>query len=453
MTDLLPLVAAGLAFALLVWLTLARPWVTFVLYLVTGPAAQIPHMTAWGERVEYFAVAGVRPADAVLVVLGAAAAVRLLGAALLRRWPWPATLSAATLSLVAWLLYSVLRNLDRYGLSAAGEFRFLYLVLAAPVAAAVLLERPEDRRRVTKALLILTVPVLTAALPVLAVLTDWRVGTGYRLLPSGLSLALGLGWATLALASRAFGVPRWAVVATAAPTAFVVLVDSHRSVWLALTVAAVCAALLAGMGRLARSRWTLPVTAVLTLVLVAVVAGGAPLLPFLAERSRAFTDPSRDPTANWRQHQWRAALGEWSERPWRGEGFGGYWRGLAMRGGADVVPHNLYVQTLTKTGAVGLAALVVTVASALAALAGMARQAAGDIPPPHLDGALALAGFLALVAALGYGVAYYLEPVTLLLVGLGVAAAVHGEEPCVAPAPDVVWAARWARGAAGETPS
>jgi O-antigen ligase len=117
------------------------------------------------------------------------------------------------------------------------------------------------------------------------------------------------------------------------------------------------------------------------------------------------------------------------------------------------VPHNLYVQTLTKTGAVGLAALVVTVASALAALAGMARQAAGDIPPPHLDGALALAGFLALVAALGYGVAYYLEPVTLLLVGLGVAAAVHGEEPCVAPAPDVAWAARWARGAAGETPS
>lgn len=436
MTDLLPLAVAGLAFVLLVWLTLARPTVTFVLFLLTGPLLELTHMTPAGPPAIYFAVHGVRPVDAVLLVLAAATTVRLVLAAL-RRWPWPAWLSVTALGLTAWLLYSVVRNMDRYRLSAPGEFRYLYLILAAPVAAAVLLERPDQRAAVARAALAVALPVTLASLPVIAAVTDWRPGTGQRLLPAALSLGLALGWLTLALGRRHLGLPRWTAAVSAAPVAFMVLVDSHRSVWLALLAAGLAAATVLGVGRVLRSRLTLPVTTVATLMLVAVVAGGVPLLPFLAERSLAFTRPEHDPTASWRQTQWRAALGEWSERPWRGDGFGGYWSGLAARGGADVVPHNLYVQTLAKTGAVGLALLLATVVAIIAALATRLRARPPLAPGACLDDVLAFVGLLALVAALAYGVAYALEPFGLLFTGLGVAAAVH------APASRTVTEASW----------
>ena len=42
------------------------------------------------------------------------------------------------------------------------------------------------------------------------------------------------------------------------------------------------------------------------------------------------------------------------DSPIIGEGFGGYWGLSGMPGDLGVQPHNLYVQTLVKLGAVGM---------------------------------------------------------------------------------------------------
>lgn len=432
------ILASGFLLILLVGIAYHWRLATMIMFIALGPLTLVFHMTSWGEPLQSVTVAGVRPVDALLVAMLAAATYRAVGLALGRGQRFPTVLRWTAILLAAWIVLEIARNVATYGSSAAGEFRYRYLVLALPAYVALSFNRPEERRRLLE-VVILSAAVLTLGLvPLIGILKGWGLGPESRFLPSAASLGLVLGWFALSLAVRSgvFRLSMTLVWVLALPLAGLVLVDGHRSVWLVTLAILLSLVLTREVGSVLTSGWVIPGTAVVGLIIVSVLLAGATPAPHLAARAKAFTDPNMDATASWRQTQWQAQIRVWRQSPLEGQGFGGYWSAGTAYGSSDVSPHNLYVQTLVKLGGVGLA-LLLAVAAAIAAvltreLAELRRLGRRD----ELDYVLVLMGLVGLAAVLVYGVSYALDYYALLFVGLGLAAATACEDvttcdPCL----------------------
>jgi len=304
-----------------------------------------------------------------------------------------------------------------------------------PVYVALLFSKAKERRQLLKITILLATLVTLCFVPLIGVMKGWGVGPESRFLPSLLSLGLALGWIALFVAVRAgaLHMSMAFVWLLALPVAGLVLADGHRSVWLVLLAVPIILILVGELQPRVAS-WILPVSAIFGLILVVVFAAGVDLVPYVTVRARAFTAPSSDRDASWRQSQWQAQLTIWRRDPLAGEGLGGYWSAGQEYGAANVEPHSLYVQTLVKLGGVGLAlmlALALSIALLLArALARLRRLGHHDEP----DHALIVMGVVGLTAVLVYGVAYALDYYALLFVGLGIAAAVHHDAAPKRPA-------------------
>ena len=85
-----------------------------------------------------------------MAMLGAAA-YRAVALALTHKNRFPPALRWTVILLAGWVLLEIARNVAMYGLSAPGEFRYRYLVLAMPVYIALSFTQVEQRRRLLAA--------------------------------------------------------------------------------------------------------------------------------------------------------------------------------------------------------------------------------------------------------------------------------------------------------------
>ena len=317
-------------------------------------------------------------------------------------------------------------------LSAIREFTVSYLSLVIVPYMALFLRSRHDITRLFAYLALVGVGVPLLLLPLMGQLKGWGIGEQARFYPSAVHMGILLGLIAIYLIQARERAWRIVFVIVLLPSVFLIIVDSHRSVWLAAGVSLV---VLMATGRIKLERfWKWGFVTVLVIVLAgtALAAVGKDPVGYVASRGAAFSDPNADATASWRLEVWRSAFQQGRQHPVLGEGFGSYFDfRLASGGSVTVAPHNLYVETFLKLGLIGLVAFVGAAVALLAALAGAWKQArrsgAVDLEP------IILMGLLAGCALLAYGLVYSLEAYTLLFIGLGLAAALRSIDPTAAP--------------------
>lgn len=429
-TQALVLLIIALAIPLFSAAAVRWPLVTMVLFLLVGPLAGLMQMTTVGRPLEAIALMGIQPSAAVLIAMLGAVVWRTLLSLYNRRSTFPASLRWSMTAFAAWVLFEIARNVPIYGVSAIGEFRSSYLILAMPAYVAVSFSGRHERRGLLAVVAISSTVVTVAAAPIVGMLKGWGIGAGNRFFPAILSLGILLGWLGLFLAARAraLRIAMTLVWLLAIPAAALVLVDGHRSVWLVALALPVALLVLGEIDLLHTPGWIVPVVAMAGLAVLLITAVGFNPVSFVTTRAVAFTAPAQDPTTRWREAQWRAQLIVWREQPVLGRGLGGYWEEGRRYGGAGTVPHNLYVQILTKLGVIGLALWLLTAACvALFLIRGLMRLR-HERRRDDLDYVLVVMGLVGLVAVHVYGVAYGLEYYGLLFTGLGVAATAYSRD-------------------------
>lgn len=404
------------AFGGLVLLAVRLPVVTVGVFVLTSTPPFLFVMTPLGSLGDLAVGGGLRMVDLVLLAMLTAIAVRLVQQGELAQQVQTRT-GMLIVCFGLWLAFEVVRNWGIYGLSAPGEFRFRYLVLAAPLYVAVALPDPAQRRQVFKLLLAAALGVTLLAIPVIGVLKGWGIGPADRFLPSNLSLALvyGLTGAFLARKYDLLSLPLPPLLAAGGVVAVLILVDSHRSVWIA-AAALLLTLLLLGEIRVPRLALLAPWLGLLMVIAVAVGGNGSTqidLNELVTERAAEIFDPlAQEGTGAWRLRQWEIQIQNFYAQPVAGIGFGGYW------GEAGVSPHSLYVQTLVKLGAVGMLLYAAIVLAVLVALWRWLR-AHHTAPPPET--AIVVLSFVTLISAHVYYTVYAFEGYAWLFIALGMA--------------------------------
>lgn len=372
---------------------------------------------------------GLLPSDVILFAMLGAIIARVLlpKASRATSYRLPASIVAFAAALFLWMMAEVVRNWGAHGVSALGEFRFRYLLLVLPAYVVVFFRTSRQQKNLFKLALIIAVPLTLAMLPLIGFKKGWGVGPDSRFYPSDISLALVYGLAALAIAkSHAVArVPAIVVAAAALAVTPLVLLDSHRSVWLAAMVLVLG---LVAIGELPVSRvWKWGSMALLLVAAAFTVATMARLDPFsyVTSRAKAIIAPSQDPDSAWRLAIWKAQLAIFAHEPLAGEGFGGYFNTFIPELGHNitVAPHSLYVLTLVKLGLVGLALYLLLVISTGWYLLKTFLRTRGS---PHTMGrVLVTLAIVILVAAHAYFAVYELDYFSGIWVGLGVAAAIR----------------------------
>lgn len=323
-----------------------------------------------------------------------------------------------------WIAVEVLRNTGAYGIHTIGQFRYSFLILGAPIYAAIFLRSPKQRRQFCTFLLVFSVGVTLAAVPVIGYMKGWSFGPSSRFFPANVSLGLAYGWTAMLFTSERglLKIPKWLPRGLAVPVAAMLVMDGHRSVWLAELILVVYLLAAARIPTAIRVRIVASSAAVAGVLFAAAGIFGFSLWTYLVGRASAIVDPTADPTSSWRLKLWEASLARWWERPLAGEGFGAYYQGNVAIGVAETTtPHSLYVQTLVPMGAIGLVLLVALIAAATISLRRALKWPCrtGRV---SLDEGLVILGLGALISALAYWSAYSLDLYSVIWVGLGMAA-------------------------------
>lgn len=372
---------------------------------------------------------GVRFGDLILAGMAGATAMMLLNGGIERARS--RVLARVFALMVVVLLISALRNWGAYGISAFGELRFRYLILALPMYLAIGLDREGVRRAIARSLAWFPLLGVVAFLPIVGSTKGWAIGAASRFYPSAISLAVlfSVIWISMSHreTSRKSTISTYAVFAVAA---LVIVADSHRSVWL---VAAACVLLLTWLGVIHIGRiWSWGLLAVtLAVAVVSILSlSGLDVLQYLAIRGQAFVNPSADQTSYWRLVVWKAYLQPWLQSPLLGEGLGGYWNIYVPELDTAVAtfPHSMYVQTLVKLGAVGMATLLAWFAAAWRVLVRTIRRAPGSVGSRS---PLVVMGILAVASSLVYGTVYTLDFWNLAWIGVGLAEVLNRSEKAV----------------------
>ena len=229
--HLLPVAGAA---AVLAATLLAYRWpvpVAMVVLLVSGGYSVLAMTPLWNIKATTLG-GGVRVEDVFMLGMLAAGLLRASTRSGRRRL---GRLLAPFLLLGAWLGLETLRNMGSYGLSAPGELRFFYLLLAVAFCLVASLDH-EDRVRVAlKGYVLITVALPLVLLPLVLALKGWSFGPSARIFPSHVSLGLLLGLAVLWQGRDFVPWPRGALYLATALGALEILSDAHRSVCLLYT--------------------------------------------------------------------------------------------------------------------------------------------------------------------------------------------------------------------------
>jgi hypothetical protein len=368
------------------------------------PGWDIKGTTLWG---------GVRLEDAFMV--GMLVAGLLRGATPQGRERLGKRLAPAIL-LGAWLARETLRNGGSVGLSAPGDLRFYYLLLAVAFCLVASLDRDDRVLSALKGFVLIAVALPVALLPVVVAMKGWSFGPSARVFPSQVSLGLVLGLAVLWQAPDLVRWPRWSVYVVTLLGALVILLDAERSVWLAAVV--ILGVLLVRQSIETRVRWALLGLLLVAAVTVSAQGLGYDVVSIVVERGRAGL--TLQDTTGLRLSMWKAAWPLVVDSPIIGRGLGMPWDlyladlGYSVR----VYPHSLYVMVLVNLGVVGLLLCAWTWARAtriLLTVPGSAEPAeAGDAQRRTY----ATLGLAAVGAIAAYGVAYGFEIYSVTLAGI-----------------------------------
>jgi O-antigen ligase len=317
-----------------------------------------------------------------------------------------------------WLAYEIIRNVDQYGLSAPGEFRFRYLILVVPIYIATSFRSQAIRLRLLRLLIFSAVVLPLLVLPLVGTLKGWSVGPENRFFNAQTSLGMVYGLIALFIAKkyRLIRVSSTFMWLGTVPVLALVLVDSHRSVWLASLIALGVLVWFKQIKLRLITRY-LPILLLLALIVLGIATtSGLDVGDYIATRAGEVLNPGATPgTVTWRLNQWAVELQAFTNSPLAGDGFGGYWI-------TGIQPHNYYVQTLAKLGIVGLGLYVLNIIGVFRALRCWRKI---HISPSEPEMALVITGLVALVAGHAFYVAYSLEAYTWLFVGLGAAVVVN----------------------------
>ena len=139
------------------------------------------------------------------------------------------------------LIFNIIRNITQFGISALGEFRLSYLILVLPVYIALFFDFEELRKRLFLTIIFSSIIAILLSIPFIIALKGWEIGnTEYdRFLSSSITLGLIYGVIALFLSLKynLVKIPQLIIFVIIISTFILVIVDSHRSAWLALVVA------------------------------------------------------------------------------------------------------------------------------------------------------------------------------------------------------------------------
>lgn len=317
------------------------------------------------------------------------------------------------------LVWDVVRNLGVYGLSAPGEFRFRYLILVLPIYIAIFFRTPQQRVRLLTVLIIFSTLGTMLCVPFIGMIKGWGVGPDDRFLPAQLSMSLFQGFIALYVVNK-YNLIRvnpllfWLVII---PILLLMVIDSHRSAWLASAIILMVLTI-RGEFPVRRMFWMIiPFTIVAIIIVIVVNSTGISILEYIIERGSAYFNPEEDSTSSWRLFLWAAQLQKFIEQPWFGEGFGGYWEVFVPELGQtlDVQPHNLYIQTLVKTGLIGLGLYLIIILKTWFKLKGWLKLNLNNTP----ECSMVLIAYTYLISSHVYYFVYSHDYYSLMYIGLG----------------------------------
>jgi len=324
-----------------------------------------------------------------------------------------------------WVLFEIVRNVNLYGLSAPGEFRYRYLILSAPLYIALFFSSEELRKKLLKLLIASSLFFPIICIPIIGELKGWQIGPDSRFFSSSISLGLLYGLLALGL-SKKYKVLKISSLLYGFIFFFfilIIIIDSHRSVW--ITVIATVATL--SWIKEIKLRKVMNNIFLVTFFIIIILFLAHQLLMFSLKTNLSdFTisrtkdliklDEKYNNTAAWRIDQWKAQIPKYCASPIIGQGFGGYWGFSGLQGDLGVFPHNLYIQTLVKLGSVGMALYLIIVIKLFFKLKRTIRKYKfmDDSEMPIL-----MLGMVVLIASHVFYIAYSFEYYSLLFIGLG----------------------------------
>jgi O-antigen ligase len=407
------------------WLTWRFPLIAIVALFLTGSVPDIlvftPAMIEAGNAIAISG--GINAVDVVLVVMLVAVVARILGEISGRTHTLPRILLFLYALMAFWFAIAVIRNTDTYGLSAFGEFRYRYLVLIIVAYVGYFFPTGKSRLQAFKVIVIGSVLLPLALLPVIGQQLNWAFGSIYRFLPPNVSLGIVYGLIALILAKKYNYLATWSWVIwlLIIIVGFTLLIDSPRSTWLAMIVAFMLLTVAREIGLQRILRFSVVGAAALAVVLWLVSSVGIDPMDTLANRAVAIYAPTEDANASWRIELWTAYVQRSLDASSlvMGEGFGGHWS-IEVGFGREITvfPHNLFVMTLVKLGIVGVGiylAIILVMANLFWGF--LKRQ---DLRR-HPEYPLVLTALVALVASQAFYMAFGLDYYTWLFVGLGIA--------------------------------
>lgn len=311
-----------------------------------------------------------------------------------------------------WLFYEIMRNMSVYGLSAPGEFRYRYMILIVPVYISVFFKEQINQNRLFIILIFYSLISPLVFLPIIGSNSGWDVGPTNRFFSASLSLGLLYGLLSIFLGKKykLVNINSILLWLLSIPIVALILVDSHRSVWVASFITLLMLILLKEIDLGLMVRY-IPALFFLILIVISIASlAGLDVIDYVATRgSEIFKPQATEGTAAWRLEQWRIAMHSFQRSPIQGIGFGGYWE-------TGFSPHSLYVQTLVKLGLVGMflyAGIVITL------FVKMYLWLKYHCNKTLHEQAIVTTSLIILLAGHAFYSVYAFEEYTLLFVGLG----------------------------------
>jgi len=422
----LQLGVASLAVAYYVARQLPVVAVTIVLLLTGGYNifATTPGFVADATR---FA-GGIQIQDVFLLAMLAAGTTRILTSSGSHRM---GRLLAPMVACGAWLTFETVRNVALVGLSAPGELRVRYLVLGLAFGVVTCVDGEALVRSALRIFAVVTVALPLILLPVVLYLKGFSFSPTDRIFPASVSLGLILGLAVLWVFREFVRWPLWLLYPATVLGAMEILLDAHRSVWLAAIV--LVGLLLLVQPRFERTvRWSVVGLAVGVTTILIAQGLGYDVLNTVSERGGAAL--ALQDTVAWRLDVWAASLRDFAASPFVGRGLGFYFDMSAPGlGHIAVYPHNLYVAMLVHLGVIGVVLFVWLWTAAWRTCAIVVRFARRLPASAGIGSLCAYLGLGVLGAIAAYSIAYGLEPYSVTLLGICLAGAMGVQRGALTP--------------------
>jgi len=336
-------------------------------------------------------------------------------------------LGGLLLGLCLWFIYGILRNFDIYGLSAPGEFRNHYIHIIVPIYIAIFFDSAPRRNLLFKFTLLSCLWFPLLCVPVIGMVKGWGIGAESRFFPAEISFGLlqGIFFCFLGNRSGCLKVPGLALWFSGLGASIMIIIDTHRSVWVPAVVMSLAYIWLTQKGIRVGFEKILGFLGlgIITIYLASMIVSAQldqGLTEFFKERGRdAFIiDTDYESTWTWRIRRWKMELEKLETAPLTGVGFGAYWGDPDSLVRDPVFPHNLYVQILVKLGIIGFllyGAVVLRIFQKL--WQGIMGQRGYRDP----ERPLLLAGLIALIGSHVHYLAYSFDPFSLFFIGLAMA--------------------------------